>query len=379
MTLVLTEEQELIKATAAEFLREHSPVSHLRELRDKEDATGFSRGVWKEMAELGWAGIPLPEEHGGSGLGFAELGVVLEECGRTLAPYPFVSTVVLGAGIVALAGTETQRQAILPGVCKGETLLALALEERGRFAPYAVEAKATSTASGYQLSGEKVFVLDGHVADHLIVVARTGGAPGDRDGLTLFLVGPTASGCHVQRTTMVDSRGAARVRLEGVTVSADAVLGQVGRGADILDPILDRAAAALSAELVGLASEVFERTVQYLKTREQFGTLIGTFQALKHRSAAIFCELELSQAVALEALRAIDEDRPDASRMASAAKARCSDTASLATCEGLQMHGGIGMTDEEEIGLFLKRAKAAELAFGDAAYHRDRFARLTGF
>jgi alkylation response protein AidB-like acyl-CoA dehydrogenase len=379
MSLVLTEEQELIKATAAEFLREHSPVSHLRELRDKEDPTGFSRSVWKEMAELGWAGIPLPEEHGGSGLGLAELGVVLEECGRTLAPYPFLSTVVLGAGAVALAGTEAQRQAILPGVCKGETLLALAFEERPRFAPFAVESKATASAGGYQISGEKIFVLDGHVADHLIVVARTSGAPGERRGLTLFLVGPTASGCRVQRTFMVDSRGAARIRLESVHVSADAVLGEVDRGADVLEPLLDRAAAAVSAELVGLGSEVFERTVQYLKTREQFGALIGTFQALKHRAAKIFCEVELSQAIALEALRALDEERPDAPRMASAAKARCSDTASLVSCEGLQMHGGIGMTDEEEIGLFLKRAKAAELAFGDAAYHRARFATLTGF
>jgi alkylation response protein AidB-like acyl-CoA dehydrogenase len=379
MSLVLSEEQELIKQTAAEFIREKSPVTELRALRDKEDPVGFSRGLWKEMAELGWPGIPLPEDHGGAGLGFAELGVLLEECGRTLAPYPFLSTVVLGAGAVELSGTEAQKQAILPGVSKGETLLALAFQERGRFAPYAIETSATPADGGYRLSGEKTFVLDGHVADHLIVAARTGGAAGDRSGLTLFLVGPTAQGCSIKRTSMVDSRGAARVKLDGVSVSADAVLGSVGNGADVLDPLFDRAAVALSAELLGLSTEVFERTIQYLKTREQFGTRIGTFQALKHRAAAMFCELQLSQSIVLDALRALDEGRADASRIASAAKARCSDTASLVTCEGLQMHGGIGMTDEEEIGLFLKRAKAAELAFGDAAYHRDRFARLTGF
>jgi alkylation response protein AidB-like acyl-CoA dehydrogenase len=178
---------------------------------------------------------------------------------------------------------------------------------------------------------------------------------------------------------MVDSRNAAQVALSDVTVGADAVLGEIDRGADILDAVFDRATAALSAEMVGLISEAFDRTVAYLKTREQFGVRIGTFQALKHRAATMFCEVELAQAVVLDALRALDEERPYATRVVSAAKARCSDTASLVTCEGLQMHGGIGMTDEEDIGLFLKRAKAAELTLGDAAYHRDRFARLTGF
>ena len=379
MSLVLTDEQELIKQAAAEFLKENSPVTHLREMRDSEDPAGFSKKLWKEMAELGWAGIPFAEEVGGAGLGFAELGVLLEECGRTLAPYPFLSTVVLGGGAVALGGSEAQQQAILQGVCKGETFLALAFQETGRFSPWAIDAKAEKAGAGFRISGEKIFVLDGHVADHLVVAARTSGSAGEREGITLFLVDPATEGCTVTRTIMVDSRNAARVELSDVTVTAEAVLGEVDRGADILDVIFDRAAALLSAEMVGLSSEVFERTVDYLKTREQFGVRIGSFQALKHRAAAMFCEVELAQAVALDALRALDEERPYASRTVSAAKARCSDAASLVTCEGLQMHGGIGMTDEEEIGLFLKRAKAAELTLGDSAYHRDRFARLTGF
>jgi alkylation response protein AidB-like acyl-CoA dehydrogenase len=378
MSLVLTEEQELIKQTAAEFLKENSPVTHLRELRDTADTTGFSKKLWKEMAELGWPGIPFAEEQGGAGLGFAELGVVLEECGRTLAPYPFLSTVVLAGGALDLAGSAAQKS-LLEGVCKGETFLALAFQESGRFAPWAIDTKAERAGDGFRLSGEKVFVLDGHVADKLIVAARTGGAAGDRDGLTLFLVDPAAEGCTVTRTAMVDSRNAAQVALSNVSVAGDAVLGEVGGAADVLERVFDRATAVLSAEMVGLSAEVFERTIAYLKTRDQFGVKIGTFQALKHRAAHMFCEVELAQAVALDALRALDEDRPYASRVVSAAKARCSDTASLVTCEGLQMHGGIGMTDEEEIGLFLKRAKAAEITLGDAAYHRDRFARLTGF
>ncbi len=379
MALVLTEEQELLKETAADFCRNNVPVTHLRQLRDSKDDVGFSRKIWKEMAELGWVGILFPESVGGAELGFAELGVVLEECGRTLAPYPFMSTVLLGGRAILLAGSESQQAAILPGVCAGETLLALAFQEAGRFRPLDIETKAESAANGYRLSGEKVFVLDGHVADHLIVAARTSGSSGDRGGITLFLVDPSAEGLSIERTDMVDNRNAARVRLDAVSVDASAVLGSVDSGADILEKLFDAAAIGLAAEMVGIVNEVFERTVEYLKTREQFGVVIGTFQALKHRAAEMFCEVELSQAVVLDALRAIDEDRQDLPRLASAAKARLSDTASLVTCEGLQMHGGIGMTDEEEIGLFLKRAKAAELTLGDASYHRDRFARLTGF
>ena len=379
MSLVLTEEQELIKQGAAEFLKEHAPVTHMRALRDNADPVGFSRSVWKEMAELGWAGIPFGEDIGGAGLGLAELGVVLEECGRTLAPYPFISTVVLGGGAVAHAGSPAQKQAILPGVCKGDTLVALAFQETGRFAPFAIETDAQSRDGGWVLSGHKVFVLDGHVADLLVVATRTSGVSGDADGITLFLVDPQSAGCKVERTIMLDSRNASQVTLDGVELASDALLGEVGGGGATLEAVYDRATAVLCSEMVGLASEVFERTIEYLKTREQFGTKIGTFQALKHRAASMFCEIELAQAITLDALRALDEGRGHAGRVVSAAKARCSDTASLVTCEGLQMHGGIGMTDEEEIGLFLKRAKATELSLGDAAYHRDRFARLTGF
>lgn len=379
MTLVLTEEQEFLRETAAEFLDEKSPVTHLRELRDSDDATGFSRPLWKEMSELGWAGILVPEEYGGSGLGFAELGVVIEECGRRLSPYPLLSTVVLGGSAVLLGGSESQRQAILPGVCEGETILALASQEQGRFDPYQVATRGERSGDGYRLTGEKKFVLDGHVANQLIVVARTAGEPGDRDGLTLFVVPAGAAGLEIKRTKMVDSRNAARLRLAGVEVAADQVLGEVGAGAEILDAVHDRACVALSAELLGIGLEVFERTVEYLKTRQQFGVAIGSFQALKHRAADMFCELELARSIVLDSLRAIDEKRLDSARLASAAKARTSDMASLVTREGVQLHGGIGMTDEEEIGLFLKRSKAGELSFGDAVYHRDRFAGLMGF
>ncbi len=379
MALVLSEEQELLKQTATEFFNANAPITHMRELRDTHDATGFSRKLWKEMAELGWVGILLPEEYGGAELGMAELGVVLEESGRTLAPYPFLSTVVLGGTAVALGGTDAQKQAILPGVASGDTVLALACQETPRFNPYAINLEAKSASDGFELTGEKIFVLDGHVADHLVVAARTSATSGDRDGLTLFLVDPEAEGVEITRTIMVDSRNAARVRLSNVRVGSDAVVGEVGAGADLLDACYERATVAVAAESLGIVLEVFERTVTYLKDREQFGVKIGTFQALKHRAANMFCEVELCQSVVRDALAAVDEQRPHRERNVSAAKARCSDAAELITREGVQMHGGIGMTDEEEIGLFMKRAKATEVSFGDGSFHRDRFARATGF
>jgi alkylation response protein AidB-like acyl-CoA dehydrogenase len=351
MALVLTEEQEMLQETARDFVRERSPVAALRELRDAKDATGFSRSLWKEVSELGWAGIIFPEELGGAGLGYAELGVVLEETGRTLMAHPIVSTVLLGGSAVLLGGNETQKKDVLPAVCEGDRILALAYQEAGRYDPYRVSTRAESTGEGYRLTGEKTFVLDGHVADQLVVLARTSGATRDREGLSLFLV----------------DAGTPRV------------VGTVDRGAEVLDPVLDRATIGLCAEMLGSFREAFERTLEYLKQRKQFDVPIGSFQALKHRAAFMFCEIELSRSVVMDALRAIDENRPDVPLLASLAKARCSDTFVHVGNEGVQLFAGIGMTDEEEIGFFLKRARVAEHTAGDAAYHRDRFARLRGY
>jgi alkylation response protein AidB-like acyl-CoA dehydrogenase len=369
----------MIQETAREFVRERAPVSALRELRDTKDADGFSQSLWKEMAELGWAGIIFPEESGGAGLGYAELGVVLEETGRTLMAHPLVSTVLLGGGAVLLGGNETQKKDLLPSLCEGDRILALAYQEKGRYDPYRVATRAEPTSSGYRITGEKTFVLDGHVADPLVVCARTSGETRDREGLTLFVVPKETPGLTVTRTFMVDSRNAANVRLEGVEVDRSAVLGEVDRGADVLDPVLDRATIGLCAEMLGSFQEALDRTLQYLKDRKQFDVPIGSFQALKHRAAFMFCEVELARSVVMDALRAIDEERSDVSLLASVAKARCSDAFVHIANEGVQIFAGIGMTDEEEIGFYLKRARVAEQTAGDAAYHRDRFARCRGY
>ncbi|MGH2897751.1 MAG: acyl-CoA dehydrogenase, partial [Solirubrobacteraceae bacterium] len=276
-------------------------------------------------------------------------------------------------------GNETLKKEILPAVAKGERILALALEEASHHAPYAIATRAEATANGYRISGRKTFVLDGHVADHLVVVARSAGKSGERDGLTLLLVPKGARGLTVTRTIMVDGRNAANVTLDGVEVDKSAVLGSAGRGADLLDRVLDRSTIGLAAEMLGTLAEAFERTIVYLKERKQFGVPIGSFQALKHRAANMFVEVELARSIVLDALRAIDENRPDVAQLASIAKARVSDAIHLVGNEAVQMFGGIGVTDEEEIGLFLKRARVAELTLGDAAYHRARFARLNGF
>lgn len=377
MSFVLTEEQESIRQTAKSFFGERAPVAHLRALRDASDAVGFSREVWKEMADLGLFAMALPEACGGAALGFAELGLVLIECGRTLAPTPFLSTILLSSNALLLGASPQQQQASLPAIAAGDHVIAFAHDEGSRFAPYAIATRAEPDGGAFRLTGEKTMVLDGHVAEQFLVVARSAGAPGERAGLTLFLVPAAAPGITVTRLHLVDSRNAARVRFAGTP--AGEIIGKLGAGADVLDAVLDRATIGLAAEMLGGIEEVFDRTVAYLKTRKQFGVPIGSFQALKHRAAHLFCEIELSKSIVLDALRAIDAARPDLSAVASVAKARTSDTYVAVTSEAVQMHGGVGVTDELDIGLFVKRARVAEMTLGTAAYHRDRFARLHGF
>ena len=383
MALVRTEEQESIQRAARSFVQARMPIGHFRSLRDRRDPVGFSRDVWQEMAGLGLAGVTIAEAYGGGGLGFAELGIVLEECGRSLAPTPLVSTVVLGASAIALAGSDAQKDAHLPAVARGERVLALAHEERTRHARLAIETRAARRDGGWTITGAKTMVLDGHVADAFVVVARVDGAGSnaatDRDAIALFLVPRDVAGVQVERLSLIDSRNAARVRFDSVTVPDPNVLAAPGRGASVLEAVLDRGAIALSAEMLGGACEAFEQTVAYLKTRKQFGVPIGSFQALKHRAAQMFCEIELTKSIVAEALGAIDEGRADLPALASAAKARATDTFLLVANEAIQMHGGIGVTDELDVGFFLKRARVAEMTFGDSAYHRDQYARCLGY
>ncbi|HXJ35924.1 MAG TPA: acyl-CoA dehydrogenase [Candidatus Eisenbacteria bacterium] len=380
MALVRTEEQEILARTAREFVTSRSPLRRVRELR--EDPVGFSRELWTAMAELGWLGIVVPEQYGGAGLGWAELAVVMEEVGRGLMPEPLVGTVLLGATALLLGGSEAQKQAHLPPLVGGERLFAVGYQEAGsRYDVARVATRAERAGGGWKLTGEKIQVLDGQVADWLVISARSAGEATDASGVTLFLVPKGAPGLRVERQWRVDSRPAAGVRLEGVAVGADAVLGGEGQGAALLGRVLDRATIGLAADMLGGMSATFEMTLDYLKTRKQFGVPIGSFQALKHRAARMFIETELARSVVMAAAQAADAAGGDAqvARLASVAKARAADAYNLIAAEGVQMHGGIGMTDEHDVGLYFKRARGSDIQFGDATFHRDRVAHLDGY
>ncbi|MGD0527487.1 MAG: acyl-CoA dehydrogenase [Polyangiaceae bacterium] len=378
MTTVSIEEQESIRQSARAFVRERAPVAHFRELRDTKDPLGFSLDLWLDLAKLGFPGLVVPEAYGGAGLGYAELGIVAEELGRNLVPTPIVSN-VLGAGAVMLAGTDVLRQEVLPGVCTGERVIALAGDEGVRFAPYEVTLRAERRGAGFVLHGEKSFVLDAYVAGSFVVVARTSGSPGERDGLTLLHALADDPGVTTTSLEAVDSRSVGRVRFDGVPVEESSIVGAVDRGAEVMDRVLDCGTAVLAAEMLGGMQEALEQTLAYLKTRKQFGVLIGSFQALRHRAAWMFCEVELTRSLAYEALRALDAGRADARELVSAAKAKATETYRLVTNEAVQMHGGIGVTDEADIGLYLKRARVAGETLGGAGYHRDAFAKARGY
>jgi len=380
MSLVLSEDQLILKQSAADFVKKESPLSRVRKLRDERDPDGFSRALWRKMAELGWQGILIPEQYGGLSMGYADLACVLEEFGRNLLPEPLLSTVALGANAVLLGGDEAQKQEILPRVADGSLLMTVAYQEKGsRYDLAKIACRAECRGSGYLLNGEKTLVLDGHVADLLVIAARTSGGPGDARGVSLFLVPRGTPGLEARRQEALHLRNVAWVTLRDVEVAEAARLGAEGAGLEILAEVVDRATAALCAEMLGEMQAAFEMTLDYLKTRKQFGVLIGTFQALKHRAARMFVEIELARSSVLGACDALDRGTPDSRALVSAAKARCSDTGMLVGYEGIQLHGGIGMTDEHDIGFYLKRARGNEITFGDAAFHRDRFARAAGF
>jgi len=375
MPLLLNEEQTMLRDSARGFIGDKAPIAHLRQLRDGKDATGFSRDHWKTFAEMGFAGLLVPEAQGGSGLGAFEAGVIMEEIGRTLMPSPFFSTAVLG--VTALCGgSAAQQAAYLPKIADGSLLAALAVDEGAKHRPLQTAMKAVRSGNGFKLSGDKALVVDGHTADLLIVAARSGGNPGEREGLTLFAVDPKAKGIAIERTVMVDAHNAARIVFDDVAVDADTVLGEVDGGGALLDRVLNVGRGAVAAEMVGLSDEVFSRTVTYLKERKQFGRLIGEFQALQHRAAHLYTEIEIARAAVMKALQLLDADAPNASAAVAVAKAKAGTVATLAVQEGVQMHGGMGMTDQFDIGLFMKRARVCQELLGDSNYHADQLARL---
>lgn len=379
MGLLLNEDETMLRESAEGFFADKAPVTELRKLRDGDDATGFSRELWKEMADMGFAGVLVPEEHGGVDMGYMAAGLIAEQMGRNLSASPFLSTAVLAATALRKSGSPEQQAAWLPKIADGSAVIALALDEGGKHNPALTSVTATPSGNGFKISGHKAMVVDGHVADALIVAARTSGEVGDKDGISLFIVDPKSNGVDVERTVMVDSRNAARVDFDDVDVAGDALLGSVNEGMDVLGTVLNAGRAALAAELLGAGSEAFTSTVDYLKERKQFGKIIGEFQALQHRASHLYSEVEIGRSAVLAALTALDDEDENAELYCAMAKAKLGSIAKLAGLEGVQMHGGVGMTDEYDIGLYLKRIRVAQELFGDAHYHMDQIASAMNF
>lgn len=374
-----TEEQALIREQASAWALKESPVSQFRALRDASDNAGFEQATWDAMIEMGWTGILVPEEYGGSDLGMLTFGLVLEQLGRQLTASPLLPSALAGASAMLLGGSAEQKGAMLPKIIDGSAILALAVDEGTHHRPENTTLEARASKGGFTLTGSKASVAEGSAATHFVVAARTAGTPGENGGISLFLLSADSVGVSRTPLNVLDSRDYANIRLDDVHVDADALLGRLDGGLPLLQQVLDRARAGIAAEMLGTASQAFDMTLDYLKTREQFGSVIGSFQGLGHRAAGLFSAMEQTRSCVEAALQAIDTDADNGAELASLAKCRAGQFLYDMTNELIQMHGGIGMTDEFDAGLYLKRARALEASYGNRSYHRDRYARLLGF
>ena len=379
MKLILTEEQEFLRDTAKNFAQERTPVAHFRALRDSNDQNLWDKDIWQEMVNLGWPGILIPEEFGGSYFGVAGISVILQECGKTLTPSPLFSTGVLGAYAISNFGTQEQKEQYLPKIVNGEITTALAVDESSHHDPSKTSLTAEKKDDKYILNGKKTFVIDGASADVLIVLTRTSGNSGELAGLTLFIIDSNVDGIDKTKLDMADSRNYANINFNDVKCSNKDILGALESGGETVESILDIGRITISAEMLGNAESAFETTIEYLKQRKQFGVLIGTFQALQHRAAAMFCEIELTKSAVMAAVHGADERSNELQRLSSLAKTVAGETLHLVSNEAIQMHGGIGVTDEYDLGFFIKRSRVAEQIFGSSTYHTERYANLSGF
>lgn len=380
MSMIFSEEQQLLADTASEFLRDRSPVAVQRKLRDEGVALGFDEALWREIVAMGWSAIPFPESLGGLEFGCKGLGAVFEQIGANVSATPLLSSIVLAGSLFELAASAAQQEAWLAPLISGEKRLAVAIDEGPRHDPAATALQAEAVEGGYVLTGSKVFVVDAIGADGYIVVARSSGTAGEAAGLSLFLVPANTAGLSVQPLQMIDVRNHGNLHLDGVRVDGSALIGEAGRAAAALDQALDRARACLAAELLGASQALFDTTIEYLKTRIQFDVPIGSFQALQHRAAWCFAQLELARSAVMAGLGVHDEAGVDAdtrARMVSLAKWKAGEVAHQISREAVQMHGGMGVTDELDVGFYLKRIRVAQACLGDADFHVDRYGRLS--
>ncbi len=371
MNFGFSEEQEMLRDATRRFLDNECPSSFVRKMM--EDDSAHATEMWKKVAEQGWPAILIDEAHGGVGGSFLDMVVILEEMGRSLLPGPFLATALLGTPAILAGGSDEQKNAILPGVAAGETVLSLALAEKsGRYDAGGVALAATPKGEDFLLSGEKFFVPDAHVADQIVVVARTGQGAAAEDGISLFVVDAKAPGVTVTQLKTVDmTRRQCHVAFQDVAVPAAQVLGQAGAGWPIVQRTLDQAMAGLCAEMVGTGQQALDMAVAYAKERVQFGKPIGSFQAVKHKCVDMMVQVENARSLTYYAAWTVDENVPEARQAVPMAKAYCSDMCKTVTSEAIQVHGGIGFTWEHDMHLFYRRGLASEAAFGSAPVHRE--------
>ncbi|MDB9791070.1 acyl-CoA dehydrogenase family protein [Gammaproteobacteria bacterium] len=379
MKLILSEEQQFLKDTALSFARDRTPVTHFRSLRDSNNVNCWDSGIWQEMVELGWSGILVPEEFGGSDFGIGGISVIMQELGKTLTPSPLLATAVLGVSVIKMLGSEDHKKIYLPKIVSGEITTAFAIDEGHHHNPFQIETSATLSDEHWVLNGQKVFVLDGASANTILIVARTSGKPGESNGLSVFVANKDSAGLEISQISTADCRNYANISMNNLKLSQEACLGAADMAGEIVEKVLDLARIAMAAEMLGNMEEAFEVTVNYLKERKQFGVAIGSFQALQHRAAKMFCEIELTKSAVMAAMHAADESSNDLERLSSLAKFQAGETLHLVSNESIQMHGGIGVTDEYDIGFYLKRARVAEQIFGTSEYHQARYADISGF
>ena len=370
MALYYDDDQAMLADSASEFMREEGGIAkQLRHWRDRNCKDGFGHALWEQFGEMGFTGILLSEEDGGLGMGQVEANIVLEEIGANLTPSPFLSSSVLAATALK-HGSDDTRGRWLPDLVAGKNVYAVAIDEGAKHRPETIACKAEKSGNGFKLTGKKDFV---------VVAARTSGSDSDADGITLFAVPQDASGMSHDSVRLVDSSMASHITFDGVELDGDAVIGEVDGGREVLNAMLRAGRVGAAAEGVGVARGAMDMTVDYLKQRKQFGELIGSFQALQHRAAHLYSEVEIARAVVMKAAQLIDAGSEQAELMISVAKAKVAKAAGLAVREGVQMHGGIGMTDEYDVGLYMKRDRALQEFLGDQYYHAGRVAELSGY
>ncbi|MEM7701466.1 MAG: acyl-CoA dehydrogenase family protein [Pseudomonadota bacterium] len=379
MPLFHTEDQAMLAETASGFMADEGNIAkQLRHWRDRDCPDGFGHALWKQMAEMGFTGMLLDEEDGGLGMGHVEAGIVLEEIGRNLTPSPFLTSSVLAATALK-HGSSDMKGRYLPGLIEGESVFAVAIDETAKHKPSRITTKAEKSGNGFKLSGSKSFVIQGASSDMIVVAARTSGADDDDEGITLFAVPKDAAGMEQNPVRLVDSSVASHITFDGVELDGDAVIGEVDGGRDVLNAVLSAGRLGAAAEGVGVARGAMDMTIDYLKQRKQFGKLIGEFQGLQHRASHLYSEVEIARAAVIKAQQLADAGAESADLMTSVAKAKVAKAASLAVREGVQMHGGIGMTDEYDIGLYMKRDRALSEFLGDAYFHANRVAEMSGY